>query len=378
MTTCVIIHIYLHVIYRVLHTGFLSKWCGGASVGMESIPCKDENLVVRISDVAKLAGVSTATVSRTINDSGYVSQDTRIRVLEAMDELGYTPPGGRRTFLQTSLFIALVIPDVTNPFFPAVVRGVDDSIKHQGYQLVLCNADDGAEQELALVKMLVEKRVDGLIYTPARDGKAVLDLARRYGIPIVLLDRVIEDSSVDCIATDHHAGAYKAVQHLLDLGHRRIAHIAGPKDVPSASERHLGYLAALQDNQVADDSALVIQGDYTQHTGGWALEQLMALETPPTAVLASNDLNAVGLMARATECGVRIPRDLSVCGFDDIEHSTIVSPKLTTVSQDKYGLGKLAAEYLLRRIREPLAAPRHIRLTPELVVRESTTVSSRV
>lgn len=357
---------------------FSEQVMSGTFVIMEFAPSEDENMVVRISDVAKLAGVSTATVSRTINDSGYVSQETRDRVLEAMDELGYTPTGGRRAFLQTSLFIALVIPDVTNPFFPAVVRGVDDAIRNQGYQLVLCNADDGPEQELALVQMLVEKRVDGLIFTPARDGKAVLDLVQKCEVPTVLLDRVIKDSSVDCIATDHHAGAYKAVQHLVDLGHRKIAHIAGPKDVPSALERRLGYLAALGDNQVAEDPLLLVQGDYTQHTGGWALEQLMALKTPPTAVLASNDLNAVGLMARATEYGVRIPRDLSVCGFDDIEHSTIVSPKLTTVSQDKYGLGKLAAEYLLRRIRDPSAAPRHIRLTPELVVRESTTVSSRV
>ena len=328
-----------------------------------------------IYDVAKLAGVSTATVSRAINDSGYVSEETKRGVLQAMEELGYVPSGGsRHTGLQTNLLIALIIPDITNPFFPAVVRGVDDFIGNKGYQLVLCNTGGGVDKELAILQVLIEKRVDGLICAPTHDGKTTIALARKHSIPMVMLDRVGENLPVDCIATDHQIGAYKAVQHLLNLGHRRIAHVAGPREIPSAGERRRGYIAALEDYGVPLDLELIVQGDYTQHTGRWALERLMEMGEPPTAVLTSNDLNAVGLMEKAAERGVHIPNDLSVCGFDDIEYATIVSPKLTTVSQDKYELGKLAAEYLLRRIQNPATVPRYIQLEPDLVVRASTTV----
>jgi len=331
--------------------------------------------LVTISDVARLAGVSTATVSRTINRSGYVSRETRARVHEAIEELGYVPGGGvRRSGIQTNLLIALIIPDITNPFFPAVVRGVDDCIGNKGYRLVLCNSDGGVDKELAIFQVLIEKRIDGLICAPAVDGRAIIPLARKHSVPTVLLDRIADNIEIDCVATDHRLGAYKAVQHLLDLGHRRIAHIAGPREVPSAGERYSGYIAALEDHGISLDPKLIFQGDYTQYAGRWALEGLMALDNPPTAVLASNDLCAVGLIEKAMERGIRIPEDLSVCGFDDIEYATIVSPKLTTVAQDKYELGKLAAEYLLRRILSPNTTARYIKLEPDLVVRESTTV----
>ncbi len=330
--------------------------------------------MANIHDVAAKAGVSAATVSRFINSSGYVGAKTRTKIREAMEALDYVPNSMARSLrTNESMIVALVIPDVTNPFFPTVVRGVDDVASKSDYRLMLFNTDGSKRREENILSVLAQTRVDGVIVIPSETvGDAqITDFLEQQRFPIVLVDRVIDFPQVDCIMTDHYLGAYQAAQHLCGLGHRRIAHIAGPRRVVSSEERVKGYAAALNDFGIPVDQSLVVHGDFTRYTGYGSLDSLMNLPEAPTAVFAANDLMAIGVIERARELGIKVPEDLAVCGFDDIEYASIVSPSLTTVSQETYRLGKLSAQLLLRRIAEPDCEVRRIKLKPNLIVRES-------
>lgn len=334
--------------------------------------------MVNIQDVAERAGVSTATVSRVINNSGYVGEKTRRKVLEAISELGYSPNSAARSLrTKSTLIVALMIPDITNPFFPELVRGVDDTLTKAGYRLLLCNSDGDSKKEADILRALAEQRVDGLIFTPTQTNESTWEIIQRQTYPVVLLDRVTESLALDCVATDHYSGALKATKHLISLGHKRIAHISGPKDVRPSQERINGYCAALIQAGIPVDETLILTYDFTREAGRSAYNDLKALDKPPTAVFAANDLQAIGLIEQALKDGIDIPTELSVCGFDDIEYSTIVSPPLTTISQPKYELGAVAAELLLRRISNPEAEIRRIKLEPQLVKRGTTAKRKR-
>lgn len=329
--------------------------------------------MANIQDVARKAGVSTATVSRVINNSGYVGDETRQRVYEAMAALNYTPNSLARSLrTKATLIVALVIPDVMNPFFPSLVRGVDDTVTQAGYRLLLCNSDGNPQKELSILNVLLEKRVDGVVFTPTGESKEALEFVQSNQLPVVLLDRIVDSSSVDCITTDHYVGALRAVQHLINLGHRNIGHITGPRGVYSAEERIRGYRDALQQAGIPVDEALMVHGDFTRYAGWSGLDAFLKNRKRVTAIFASNDLSAVGVMERARDLGLRVPEEVSVCGFDDIDYATVVTPRLSTVAQPKYKLGQLAAQLLLRRIQEPGSEVRHIKLAPDLIVREST------
>ncbi|SMB93451.1 transcriptional regulator, LacI family [Thermanaeromonas toyohensis ToBE] len=320
--------------------------------------------------MAKRAKVGISTVSRVLNNSGYVSPKTRERVLKAIEELNFEP-----NYLAKSLSsgktrtIALILPDITNPFFPAIARGVEDAVKRKEYHVILCNTDGDSQQEALHAKALREKAVDGLIFTASsKNNKHVLELVE-VGIPVVLIDRRVEGNNLDAVLVDNVAGAYEATKYLIGLGHKYIGFIAGP-DVTTALERQEGYCRALKEAGIEVKEKLIQPGNFRYESGYTGALNL--LEYGVTAILAANDLMALGAMRAIEEKGLRIPQDIAVVGFDDIPLASLVKPALTTVNQPAYQMGALAAEILLERIEGKRAGePKEVILTPSLVIRES-------
>jgi LacI family transcriptional regulator len=325
-----------------------------------------------IYDVARLAGVSTATVSRALNGTGQVGEPKRLAIEEAVEQLGYRPNTIARSLVTRSTqTIALLLPDITNPFYAELVAGVHELTLERGYTMLLCTTDFDPEQEERYLRLLRAKHVDGalvdgLVLPPERIARFVED-----GFPIVCLDRDVDSPAVPLVQVDNRTGARIATEHLLSLGHRRIAHITGaPARI--SEERLLGYQAALADAGIAPDSSLVAMGSFTEAGGYEAMRTLMAIAQRPTAVFAANDLSAIGALSAVSAAGRSVPGDVSLVGFDDVRLSRYTSPPLTTIRQPAGKIARRATELLLgmiagrppRKLRHPFA--------PELVVRDST------
>jgi len=324
-------------------------------------------------DVARRAGVAVSTVSHVINETRFVRQETRARVLAAIEELGYQRNSVARSLRRKKTHtIGLVIPDNANPFFAEVARGIEDVSYAHDYSVILCNSDRDLRKELSYVNILVEKQVDGIILVSAGVSTEHIVALQERQKPVVVVDREIPDVNVDSVLTDNWGGGYEAVCYLIDFGHRRIGCISGPSELAPSAERVGGYKAALSNNGLEWEDNLIVRGDFQSASGYHAIEVLLSLPEPPTAIFACNDLMAIGAMARAIELGYRIPEDLSVIGFDDIALASFANPRLTTVVQPKYQMGTLAAEILLQRIGNRSFATRREVLSTELVVRNST------
>lgn len=326
-----------------------------------------------IRDVARRAGVGVGTVSRVLNSKGHVSNATREKVLRAVEELNYQPNNLARSLATgRSRLVALVIPDITNPFFPTVARGVEDAASTMGYTVVLCNTDGDPAQEMAYAKTLRELRVDGIIFVVSSpDSAAVWELLRGH-FPLALIDRQVEGASVDAVLVDNVSSAREATRHLIRLGHRRIAHISGPPQLTTSRDRLRGYLEALGEAGLEADETLIRAGDFRYHSGYARMKELLEAQDPPTAVFAANDLMAIGAIRALGESGRRVPDDVAVVGFDDILLASLVRPALTTVSQPAYQMGVTATELLIRRMDGLVSGPpQEVVLTPQLVIRES-------
>ncbi len=266
----------------------------------------------------------------------------------------------------------MIIPDNANPFFAEVVRGVEDASFEKGYSVILCNSDGDLDKELLYADVLVEKRVDGILLVAVGvSTERVRDLQKQH-IPLVIVDREVPDVSVDLVLTDNACGGRLAVQHLIELGHRRISCIAGPSDVTPSAERLTGYSSALEEADIPGDEALILKGDFQYQGGYQAGHQLLSMDDPPTAIFACNDLMAIGAMRAAVELGRRVPGDLSVVGFDDVRLASFANPPLTTIFQPKHEMGVVAANMLLQRMQDPDLVARKRTLQPNLVVRESS------
>ena len=331
-------------------------------------------VMTTIRDVAGHAGVSIASVSRVVNGGPGVGPDVTRRVQLAVAELGFQPSSVARS-LKTARTqtLACVIPDVSNPFFPELVRGVEDAGRGRGYATILCNTDDDPDKEADYLRLLDRRRVDGLILIPSRDEAPpppLLHLMGR-GTPVVVVDRRLEGFAGDVVLVDNQVGARLAVRHLLDLGHRRIGIINRALDTSTARERQAGFRSELAAAGCFDE-ALIRFGSYTLESGGAMATELLRSGSPPSAILAGNDLLAIGALQAAAEMGVRVPQDLAVVGFDGILLSRMLVPSLTTVAQPIYELGRLAAELVLRRAEDPERRPRTHLLKPELQLGAST------
>ncbi|WP_152362880.1 LacI family DNA-binding transcriptional regulator [Microlunatus speluncae] len=331
--------------------------------------------MVTVHDVARHAGVSIATVSRALNDRSRVSAATRDRVLRIATELGYHPNDLARGLAgMATRTIALLLPDITNPFFPELVKGVQTVADERGHLLLMCHNADDEDKAIADLVLLRRKRVDGILLV-AGTLPGVGVVAASAGIPTVVLDRRVPGLDADLVTVDHRAGARLGVEHLLGLGHRRIAYLTGPADVVSSQERSEGWREALVAAGVEPTPDLVVGGDFTEDGGYAAGRELLTRPAGITAVFAANDLGAIGLLRALTEAGLRVPDDVSVVGFDGVHLAAYTSPRLTTVAQPIFDLGRTAAELLLNRLAAapaPGSEPQTLVLPTRLEIRNST------
>ena len=325
-----------------------------------------------IYDVARLAGVSTATVSRALNGTGQVAEPKRLAVDAAVAQLEYRPNTIARSLVTRSTqTIALLLPDITNPFYAELVSAIQELTLERDYTMLLCTTGFDPEQEARYLRLLRAKHVDGalvdgLLLSPERIADFLED-----GFPIVCLDRDIDSREVPRVQVDNRMGARLATEHLLALGHTRIAHIMGaPARI--SEERLLGYQGALAAAGIAPDPSLVALGNFTETGGHDAMEALLAADTGLSALFAANDLSAIGAMNAIIASGRSVPGDVSVVGFDDLGLARYISPPLTTIRQPAAEIARHSTELLLGLIEGRKPGKLHHLFPPELIVRSST------
>jgi LacI family transcriptional regulator len=331
--------------------------------------------VVSIREVARQAGVSQATAARALGGYGRTSAATSARVLAAAAQLGYRPNELARSMVtKTTHTIGLVLADIQNPFFARIARAVADVARQRGYALLLANTDNDLIQEREAVRVLAAKQVDGLIVVPSShtDGAHLAALAP-HGIPIVLLDRLVDGLVADTVMVDNDTAAFDAIAHLTALGHRRIALITGSETLASTAARIAGYRRALAAAGIPATEALVQIVPYTRAASAALTVELLnrPLAERPTAIFATDSLLTAGILEAIHAAGCAVPADLSLISFDDTEWATIVQPPLTVVEQPIGELGRLAAERLLARIGGDESPPQRHRLAATLLLRQS-------
>ncbi len=326
-----------------------------------------------IREVAKLAGVAPITVSRVINKAGYISAETRQKVEEAVAQLGYVPNTLSQSlrWKQTGM-LALVLTDVTNPFWTTVARGVEDAASNAGYHVILCNTDESPQKQESYLKALFEKRVDGLLLVPARDELDDIKQARKLNVPLVVLDRRLSQPITDSVRCDSEDGAYQLTRLLLDRGHRQIALLTGSAHVATAVDRLNGYRRAFREASLSEGSEIVFYGAFTLESGLEMAQQVLERNPRPTAIFAANNFIALGVLKSMHAAGLRVPEDISVVGFDDLPTSMLIDPVLTVAAQPAYEMGAQATKMLIERLtgNNP-EAPQEIVLPVEIVERKS-------
>ncbi|MEU6062278.1 LacI family DNA-binding transcriptional regulator [Streptomyces sp. NPDC047097] len=338
-----------------------------------------------IPDVARHAGVGQATAARVLGGYGSASAATRERVLAAAAELGYSTNAVARSMISGRTHtLGVVVADVENAYFARAVRGVSDVAARAGLQVVLANTDEDAQKERAAVQMFVERRVDGLVVTPAGSDHAHLDKAIASGIPVVLLDRALGGAGLDSVVVDNRDAARDAVAGLTGRGHTRIAVItsaspaddaaalASGADIWTTTERLTGYRQALRAAGIPRTAEIVRHTGYDRARARAAVLGLMTADDRPTAVFTTDNVATLGTLDALRDLDAHLPDDVSVIGFDDAEWATLIRPRLTVVSQPVQDLGGLAAEILLRRIDGSTARPRRHTLRSTYIDREST------
>jgi LacI family transcriptional regulator len=313
------------------------------------------------------------TVSRVINNSGYVSETTRAKVEEAIDELGYIPNmlGPSLRFRQTNT-LALVLSDITNPFWTIVSRGVEDAAQENEFSVILCNTDEDLTKQSQYLTMLLRRRIDGILLVPVSDEMESLDLIRKQNVDVVLLDRCIPGADVDVVRGDSFSGAYKLTEHLIELGHRNIAVLSGPRNIFTSVERVAGFRQAVIDAGLAHNFDNVYWGSFRPNPGETARQ---ALQSPIhyTAFIAVNNFIATGALQVFAQENLEVPRDISLVTFDDFPATINPKPFLTEAAQPAYDMGYQATQLLLARLQDEGPEERQeIILPTEIVVRQST------
>jgi LacI family transcriptional regulator len=326
-----------------------------------------------IYDVARLAGVSTATVSRALNGTGQIAASTRAAVEAAVEQLGYRPNTIARSLVtKTTQTIAFLLPDITNPFYASLVSGIQQLALERDYTMLLCTTEGDPEREEQYLNLLRAKQVDGALVDglvlPADRIARLVD----EGFPIVCLDRDIDSTSIPLVQVDNRLGGRIATEHLTSLGHRSIAHVSGAEGLRISDERVAGYRSALAAAGVVDDPRFVARGHFTVEGGYEATQLLLDSELALTAVFAGNDLSAIGAINAIVERGLRVPDDVSVVGFDDLRLSAFTTPPLTTVHQPAVEIAQRAMEILIQLSRGRRGDTMRHLLEPRLVVRKST------
>jgi LacI family transcriptional regulator len=304
-----------------------------------------------IGDVAKHAGVSTMTVSRVVNNSGYISDKTRQRVEIAITELGYIPNALARglRFKQTKT-LALIVTDITNPFFTTMARGVEDKASEKGFSVIFCNTDESPSKQAEYLNVLIQKQVDGVLLVPAwSSGETVLALQERETC-VVVLDRRLRDVQVDTVRCDSELASYQLTRYLLELGHQHVALLNGPLTVSTAVDRAAGYMRAMAKDGFTDVKELVFSGKYSQKSGYQMAQEALATRPRPTAILTANNFIAIGAFQALNEAGLRIPEDISLVTFDDLAPAIVTQPFMTVMNQPAYEMGIAGTDLLIARL----------------------------
>jgi LacI family transcriptional regulator len=331
---------------------------------------------VTLRDVARVAGVHPATVSRALNEEtrGLVNEETARRVVKAAEKLGYQPnPIARGLKTNQSYTIGVLIPDLTNPLFPPILRGIEDRLETAGYTPLIANTDNDPERELLDSQTMRARQVDGIIAATARRDHRLHDALLEAGIELVLVNRRQEELPVSSATADDRMGMRLSVEHLLSLGHTRIAHLAGPLDYSTGLDRHDSFHETMRAGGLEPDPELVLVGEgFTESEGARLCEQLIADGRRFTAIAAANDLLALGCYDVFADRGVSCPEQVSVVGFNDMPFAARFQPPLTTIHIPHYEIGKAAAQLMLERLQDADTPPREVRLEPSLIVREST------
>ena len=330
---------------------------------------------ITMDEIAKLAGVSKATVSRVLNDSECgVGEQTRVRVKKIAEELGYSvEQTEKKKNVSFTRYIALILPDITNPFFADLAKSVEHSLRRKGYSLVLANTDFSEDNEAAQIRELMVKRLEGILLVPSGiRAREEHDLPRRYQIPMVLLDRKLEGiSDIPGVYSNNEYASVISCEHLIRKGARDIVFISGPLNVSTSIERFEGYKAVLAQHSIPFRPEMCRHGSYTVESGYNAVLELERSGISYSAILAANDLMALGALKAVREFGYRVPEDVQIIGFDNIEFSQYCEPSLSTMQQPTFDMGAKAVELLTGIIekRDPVQPER---LIPKLLMRKTT------
>jgi len=332
---------------------------------------------IRIKDIAKKLNISESTVSRALSDHPRISESTKKRVKIAAKKLNYRPNLIAKSLkLQSTNTIGLIIGDITNPFYPDIVKSAEDIANKNDFTIILCNSDYDPEKELRYLNILMGKRVDGMLITPVGSASNVQRLLDQNNVPFVLIDsKPMSKNSANCVYADLEFGAYSAVKYLIQLGHTKIALINGPKTTSPCLQLESGFIKAMRELNI-DINRNYLKECNLKMAGGYnAMKALLTLNKSelPTAVLFISDTTAIGAYDAVEEKGLHIPEDISVIGYDDIPEAKHLSPSLTTIAQPKYELGMKAVSLLIKELKNGKKIPHQsIRLLPELIIRNSS------
>ena len=330
-----------------------------------------------VLDVAKRAGVAPITVSRVINNSGYISQATKERVEAAVKELGYVPNTiARGLRSKRTRTLALVVTDITNPYFTLMARGVEDVAGDANYTVVYCNTDESEAKEEKYANILAQRQVDGVLLVPACGNVKTIQFLLSNDINVVALDRRVSEVEIDSVRCDSEEGAYRLVKLLIEQGHKRIAVIAGPRDVSTSVDRVAGYRRAVAEAGLIENE-LIYYGEFNQHSGYEFTQQAMMHSTKPTAVFGTNNFITIGVIKALRDLQLDVPGDVSVVGFDDLPESMLLSPFLTVAAQPADEMGRLATELLLKRISGELTGKSQKLVLPTEVMQRGSTSPNR-
>jgi DNA-binding LacI/PurR family transcriptional regulator len=330
--------------------------------------------LANMKEIARMADVSLGTVSHVLNGSARVREPLRERVLKAVEALGYQPSQLARGLRRDKTnMVGMIIPDLTNPFFPALVRGAEDVAFSNGYRLVLCNTDNDHAKELVHLNELRTYLPAGLIVIPSHfsDLTAQAESYRKAGTAVVCVDRLPKHWKGDSVTANHEQGAYEATRYLLQIGHRLFATITGPQHLTNAQERLAGFKRALHQGRIHVKPEYVQETTFDKQSGYSKTLLLLRMIPRPTAIFAGNDLIALGALLAIRDTGLRCPEDISVMGFDDLDFAEIINPSLSSVSQPGYQLGTTAARLLLDRVEGDTAPAKHLVLETSLKIRDS-------
>jgi LacI family transcriptional regulator len=326
-----------------------------------------------IKDIAEETGFSYATVSRALNNKYGVKSDTRDLIIQVANNRGYTPNGIARGLVKRQTFsIGLIIPDISNPFFPEVARGIEEKAKKKGYSVFLCNTNYESDQEVRYLKLLIEKRVDGIILASGFRDATPLESLLPGSIPMVSLCTRYDNVKDSFVIIDNERGGFIATKHLIEQGYPTIGFIGTPGDGLSEGQRYRGYRQALEKFNIPFEDRFVFTGDMKRETGYRIIKRMIVDQDYPRALFVENDMMALGVIQGIKESGLKLPDDIAVVGFDDITFAAFPEIGLTTIRQPKFEMGRLAADILLERIINGTQEHKKYILEPELVVRTSS------